>query len=492
MNLKDIIACTLAEERGYSEYGNYGFDNFTYENEYEDINPLEDLYEIGTKKKEIKENNEMNKELNNSTQNNNEGMVNTMNNNMMEMMMAQMQQMMEMNAKLTQQVAELTAQVNARQEAPVQNVKVEVPTKSVANITPVNENNEVKADRYESTVDRSRYQETRTISEKFDDVDWKELQRTNPEAINDMVDELRTNLLTSLNPNFYMGVLGQYRVELLQQYYMIHLLKRGQYSPENDNLDSMDRIELSNAIIELEIAEWEERQLRKGKNPFASAKQIELLKRNGIDTTNIKYWWEASPILEKIFGSYDNNPTTAQKTLIANLVKELGLQGYDMSCETKKDASAKIEELTKLRNEKFGDKKPTEAQITLYKQYLKLNNKRVTKKIEEKIENMSYADISNEITELKASYNNNHPECTEGQANYIKSLCDQLMIACDMTIVREMTKIEATNKIDELSRQLLYRKMRRTMGTVTMEEINKLTRDEVKAKLNEFRPNREQ
>ena len=75
MNLKDIIACTLAEERGYSEYGNYGFDNFTYENEYEDINPLEDLYEIGTKKKEIKENNEMNKELNNSTQNNNEGMV---------------------------------------------------------------------------------------------------------------------------------------------------------------------------------------------------------------------------------------------------------------------------------------------------------------------------------------------------------------------------------------------------------------------------------
>ena len=163
-----------------------------------------------------------------------------------------------------------------------------------------------------------------------------------------------------------------------------------------------------------------------------------------------------------------------------------------MSCETKKDASAKIEELTKLRNEKFGDKKPTEAQITLYKQYLKLNNKRVTKKIEEKIENMSYADISNEITELKASYNNKHPECTEGQANYIKSLCDQLMIACDMTIVREMTKIEATNKIDELSRQLLYRKMRRTMGTITMEEINKLTRDEVKAKLNEFRPNRGQ
>ena len=30
------------------------------------------------------------------------------------------------------------------------------------------------------------------------------------------------------------------------------------------------------------------------------------------------------------------------------------------------------------------------------------------------------------------------------------------------------------------------------MGTITMEEINKLTRDEVKAKLNEFRPNRGQ
>lgn len=490
MNLKDIIACTLAEERGYSEYGNYGFDDYSYENEYEDINPLEGLYEVGTIKKDKKEVNEMNNELNKSTQNNNEGMVNDMNNKMMEMMMAQMQQMMEMNAKLTQQVAELTAKVNA----PVQNVNVEptAPINRVVNNTAIDEIATGLADNYESTVDRSNYSETRTITEQFDEVDWKELQRTNPEAINDMVDDLRTNLLTALNPNFYMGVLGQYRVELLQQYLMIHLLKRGQYSPENDNLDSMDRVQLSEAIIELEIAEWEERQVRKGKNPFASAKQIELLKRNSVDTSNIKYWWEASPILEQIFGSYDNNPTTAQKTLIANLVKELGLQGYDMHCETKKDASAKIEELTKLRNEKFGDTKPTEAQITIYKQYLKLNNKRVTKKVEEELENMSYADISNKITELKTSYNNDHPECTEGQANYIKSLCDQLMIACDMEIVREMTKIEATNKIDELSRQLLYRKMRRTMGTITMEEVNKLTRDEVKTKLNEFRVTREQ
>lgn len=488
MSLKDIIACTLSEERGYSEYGNYDYSNYEYDKDYEDVNPYEDLFEVNNKKV-LKENVEMNTESNNSINNNNEGSVNMVNNNMMEMMMAQMQQMMEMNAKLTEQVADLTNQVNARAVAPIQNAPVK-------EVKPVNEHNDVQADNYESTLNRNSFNETRKLTstsdneDTYNDIDWKELQRTNPEAINDMIDELRNNLLTSLNPNFYREVLDNCRVELLQQYYMIHLLKRGQYSPESDNLDSMNRKSLSNAIYELEVAEWEDRMNSRGKKVFASEKQLELIKKYGKDTTNVKYWWEASAILDSMFGGASNEPTTAQRTLIANLVKELGLQGYDMVCVTKKDASDKITELTKLRVEMFGEKKPTESQITLYKQYLKLNNKRFTKKIEDEIATMSYAEISDKITELKGSYNNDHPECTEGQANYVKSLCDQLMIACDMSLVKAMTKIEATNKIDDLTRQLLYRKMRRTMGTITMEEINKLSKDEVKAKLDEFRPQR--
>ena len=64
------------------------------------------------------------------------------------------------------------------------------------------------------------------------------------------------------------------------------------------------------------------------------------------------------------------------------------------------------------------------------------------------------------------------------------------MIGYDVNIIRSLTKEQATDKIDELSRLLLFNKMKRTMSTITLDEIKKLTKDEVKIKLQEFRPNR--
>ena len=500
MYLKDIIKNTLGEEMSYSSQDNYDSFRYDYDINFYDEDNYEEIIEtlandstiknINNKKKEVIEMN--NTSVNNkTTQNNLEGSVNMNNNNneMMMAMMAQMQQMMEANAKLQAQVNELLAQ----KVAPVTPVVDKTPVSVTATTTPKasvgTQESRVEADNYNNSKDRSDYAHTRVVDD-MRDVDWRELQRTNQDAIDGMLDDLRTSILTSLNPNYYDEVLDACRIELLQAYYMRLLIVAGQYHPENDNLDSLSRAELTEAIKDIEIANWLDRQVAKGKNPYASSKQLELLKKNNIDTTNVKYWWQASSLLETIFGSYDNNPTAKQISLIKELVIKLELQGYDMTVTTKKEASAKIDELNKLHDEKFGVKPATEAQKEMYKRYLKMNNKRVTKKVEEMLASVGMNDLSKLIDTERKTYNEEHPECSEGQANYIKSLCDQLMVACDLEAVRELTKVEATNKIDELSRQLLYRKMRRTVVSITMEEINKLSRDEVKVKLDEFRKQR--
>ena len=417
-----------------------------------------------------------------------------MENNMkaMEMMMKQQMEMMtQMMMSMQQQQMQMLAQLQAQM---VQNTEtVKVPTEPVVNTNiPVKVDHlaEQQAINYESNIDRNKFQRERTFTQDFNAMDWKEIQRNYPEYIGVVIDEVKERIMTSLNPNYYNEVLVEYRTELLQQYLMRLLIINGTYHTEYDNLDALSKDQIIAQIIELEIENWADRQRNKGKNPLASDKQIELLKKNGVDTTNIKYWFQASKELENIFGSYDNTPTDKQIALIAELVAKLGLQGYDMSVTTKKDASLKIEELYKLHDEKFGEKKPTKAQYELYARYLKLNNKRLTQSAKDKMMAMNAREISKAIDELKKQYNAEHPECTEGQANYLISLHQQLMIGYDVDIIRSLTKEQATDKIDELSRLLLFNKMKRTMSTITLDEIKKLTKDEVKIKLQEFRPNR--
>lgn len=496
MNLNDIIKNTLCEEMSYSSYDNY--DSFKYENEIafynEDDESLFEMLEneLNNKSEVIEMKNEISTSKNEMVNNNNEGSVN-MNNNMNEMMMNmmnQMQALMEQNAKLQAQVNDLMSA-----KAPVATVAPQVapvaPQGVVASQAPVavvkpqvgTRESRVQADNHNATIDRSRFAETRTIAD-MSKVVYKNL---NDEQKNNILSDIKDELFSALNPSLYLDVLAKYDSDILQAYYTRLLVVAGQYNPEVDNLDSLSKEELLDAIIELETDSYVERMLSRGKRVKASDKQLELLKNNGIDTTNIKYWWEASPILESIFGS-NNAPTANQMKLIKDLVAKLELQGYSMNPANKKEASNMIEELQALCDEKFGATPATEAQKALYKRYLQMNNKRVTKKVEEFLASVSATEISKAIDELRKSYNEQHPECSEGQANYIANLMEQLFMPCNLEEVKKLTKGEATRKIDELSRQLLYNKMRRTMVSITMQEINKLTRDEVKAKLAEFRP----
>lgn len=489
MNLNDIIKNTMCEEMSYSSYDNY--DSFKYENEIafynEDDESLFEMLEneLNNKSEVIEMKNEISTSNNEMVNNNNEGSVN-MNNNMNEMMMNmmnQMQALMEQNAKLQAQVNDL---MSAKATQGV--IASQTPVTPVAPVAPLKpqvgtRESRVQADNHNATIDRSRFAETRTIAD-MSKVVYKNL---NDEQKNNILSDIKDELFSALNPSLYLDILVKYDSDILQAYYTRLLVVAGQYNPEVDNLDSLSKEELLDAIIELETDSYVERMLARGKRVKASDKQLELLKNNGIDTTNIKYWWEASPILESIFGG-NNAPTANQMKLIKDLVAKLELQGYNMNPANKKEASNMIEELQALHDEKFGAKPATEAQKALYKRYLQMNNKRVTKKVEEFLASVSATEISKAIDELRKSYNEQHPECSEGQANYIANLMEQLFMPCNLEEVKKLTKGEATRKIDELSRQLLYNKMRRTMVSITMQEINKLTRDEVKAKLAEFRP----
>lgn len=393
---------------------------------------------------------------------------------------------------LIQQQAEMIAQLNAQLNT---KSTVNVPQEPVVNTNQsvvTNDQTYVELDNYEENVNRNKFHQSRKFSKEFETADWKDLQNNYPEYISAMLDEVKETILTSLNPGFYAENLAEFRVELLQQYLQRLLIIQGTYHPEFDNLDSLDKDQIISQIIEIETANWADRQTYRGKKTAPSAKQIELLKKNGVDTTNIKYWFQASMELEKIFGKYDNSPTNAQLALIEKLVKQLGLAGFDCTVKTKKEASAKIEELSKLHDEKFGTKAPTQAQKELYARYLKLNNKRLTKTLKDEMNKMSSRDISKAINELRNSYNSAHPELTEGQLNYLMSLSEQLMIPANRAELSKLTKEQATVKIDELTRLLLLNKMKRLNKTITLADINLLSKEEVKAKLAEFRPQRDE
>mgnify|MGYP003289129693 FL=1 len=392
---------------------------------------------------------------------------------------------------LIQQQAEMIAQLNAQLNA---KATVNVPQEPVVNTNQsvvTNDQANIELDNYEDSINRNKFHQSRNFTKEFDKADWKDLTNNHQDYISAMLDEVRETIFTSLNPAFYADNLQQYRVELLQQYLQRLTIINGTYHPEFDNLDSLSKDEIISQIVEIETANWAERQTRKGKSTAPSAKQLELLKKNNVDTTNIKYWFQASMELEKIFGQYDNSPTNAQLALIEKLVKQLGLAGYDCTVKTKKEASTKIEELNKLVDEKFGAKAPTQAQKELYARYLKLNNKRLTKTLKDEMNKMSSREISKAINDLRNSYNSAHPELTEGQLNYLVSLSEQLMIPANRAELSKLTKEQATIKIDEMSRLLLLNKMKRQNKTVTLADINLLSKEEVKIKLAEFRPNRE-
>lgn len=412
--------------------------------------------------------------VNNNVNSNMKGNDNMTNNNEMKMMMEQMQAMMAQMQAMTSTIASLQQENNA--------LKTQLATPKTTPAIPYNKEQAMHNAKMDTVMDRYMSDVNRD--------DWKQKIRDTQDdknISNDIIVDISDRLYECLNPSQYASVLNDYTAPELQAYYQRELTMKGLFSKEYDNLDSMDKNQLIQGIKNSKEEDFIERLKANGKKIYASEKQLELLKRNGINTENIKYWWDASPLLEGIFGE-DKPATKTQLDKIQELVVLTGAVGFNLNPSTKREASQIINQLMDEKEEMFGIELASEKQIELYRTMCKTLGQTVPRV--STLERVSSRDLSKMINKIASEYNK-VAVASEGQIKFLTSLHKQLMKELPENITNKtISKNDATKLIDSLSRELLYVKMRRTMGTITMQEINKLSSKEVQAKLQDFRANR--
>ena len=412
--------------------------------------------------------------INNNENSNMKGNDNMTTNNEMKMMMEQMQAMMAQMQQMTSTIASLQQENNT--------LKTQLATPKTQPAIPYNKEQAMHNAKMDTVMDRYMSDVNRD--------DWKQKIRDTQDdknISNDIIVDISDRLYECLNPSQYASVLNDYTAPELQAYYQRELTMKGLFSKEYDNLDSMDKNQLIQGIKNSKEEDFIERLKANGKKIYASEKQLELLKRNNINTENIKYWWDASPLLEGIFGE-DKPATKTQLDKIQELVVLTGAVGFNLNPSTKREASQIINQLMDEKEEMFGIELASEKQIELYRTMCKTLGQTVPRV--STLEKVSSRDLSKMINKIAPEYNK-VAVASEGQIKFLTSLHKQLMKELPENITNKtISKNDATKLIDSLSRELLYVKMRRTMGTITMQEINKLSSKEVQAKLQDFRANR--
>lgn len=412
--------------------------------------------------------------INNNINSNMKGNDNMTTNNEMAKMMEQMQAMMAQMQQMTSTIASLQQENNT--------LKTQLATPKTEPAISYNKEQAMHNAKMDTVMDRYMSDVNRD--------DWKQNIRDTQDdknISNDIIVDISDRLYECLNPSQYASVLNDYTAPELQAYYQRELTMKGLFSKEYDNLDSMDKNQLIQGIKNSKEEDFIERLKAKGKKIYASEKQLELLKRNGINTENIKYWWDASPLLEGIFGE-DKPATKTQLDKIQELVVLTGAVGFNLNPSTKREASQIINQLMDEKEEMFGIELASEKQIELYRTMCKTLGQTVPEV--STLEKVSSRDLSKMINKIAPEYNK-VAVASEGQIKFLTSLHKQLMKELPENITNKtISKNDATKLIDSLSRELLYVKMRRTMGTITMQEINKLSSKEVQAKLQDFRANR--
>ena len=412
--------------------------------------------------------------INNNVNSNMKGNDNMTTNNEMKMMMEQMQAMMTQMQQMTSTIASLQQENNA--------LKTQLATPKTQPAIAYNKKQAMHNAKMDAVMDRYMSDVNRD--------DWKQKIRdtqNDKNISNDIIVDISDRLYECLNPSQYASVLNDYTAPELQAYYQRELTMKGLFSKEYDNLDSMDKNQLIQGIKNSKEEDFVERLKANGKKIYASEKQLELLKRNGINTENIKYWWDASPLLEGIFGE-DKPATKTQLDKIQELVVLTGAVGFNLNPSTKREASQIINQLMDEKEEMFGIELASNKQIELYRTMCKTLGQTVPRV--STLEKVSSRDLSKMINKIAPEYNK-VAVASEGQIKFLTSLHKQLMKELPENITNKtISKNDATKLIDSLSRELLYVKMRRTMGTITMQEINKLSSKEVQAKLQDFRANR--
>lgn len=381
---------------------------------------------------------------------------------------------------LKEQVELLTKALNKENNP----VKVTANPFTVANGTE-NKNLETVA---EVCVTDSNNEYARSVD--YRDIDWKELNRTNPQAVLNMKADLRDSLY-SVGIDNIGEVLEECRTELLQDYLVSMLYRENTYSKEYDNVDSMSRKEIIDTIEEISFENFKKAMESKGfivKAP--SEAQVKKLKELGYVKAMPKTSIGASKLIESFLGKADTKPSEAQEKRISTLIERLGFQGEDYSYETKAEASKIINELQKIADDTLGAEKASKEQIRYYGQLLKDNNQRLTQARKEFAHNCTKKEISEEINKLKEEIKKNHPEVSKGQLDYIISLHQTLMLQFNRDELAKLTKEEGTVLIAKLNKQVLYMETRRYQASLTMSAIDEMSAKEVTDMLAQIRQDR--
>lgn len=321
----------------------------------------------------------------------------------------------------------------------------------------------------------------------YTDMNWLELQRYHKEIVDTWLADIQAEIFAK-GYKAIPETLQQYRTEMIQHYVTMQKIALGDYAPEYDNLDALTREKLIELASELNQYSFEKRMIQSGKADI-TAKQIAFLNKNGItDMPSNKF--DATRLINSILvgqgidtsKAYDPNPSEAQLKRVATLGKLLNKDCKMLDVSTKRSCSALIGSLqAELDSKPELSPKATEKQIEAVKRYLALLGKRMTAKRLAEYTAMNSSQISVVITDLKKQHDLLHPEASEGQVSYIISLCDSLNIPCEPLAVKQLTKVQATAKIEELRRKWLYVLTRKTTPGMTQDDIALMSSDSVNA-----------
>ena len=342
-------------------------------------------------------------------------------------------------------------------------------------------------------VDTTKEDEEVKQNNTYENMDWNELNRYHKEVVDKWLENIQASII-ALGYKAIPEILSEYRTEMIQHFVITQKVALGEYAPELDNLDSLSRQELIKLSCELNQLSYEKRMTEQGK-AFVTKAQKEILAKYGVkDMPRNRF--EASRMIDKILKEngvdtskpYSSEATEKQINRIKKLSEMLGKEIAITEIKSKSEASKLIAELQEELDSKPELIPPiTEKQFETIAKLLKQLNKRMTAKRKAEYEKLNRFEASRLIAELTKEYNEKHPEATEGQVQYIITLCSMLNLPYNVDEIKAITKEEATKKIDKLNREYLYILTRKVSPSMTKEEINNMDYNTVKTLISQIK-----
>lgn len=285
-----------------------------------------------------------------------------------------------------------------------------------------------------------------------------------------------------------------FNTDVLLQYLLSLRVGAGDWSKEQDNLESYTREEIINAIQEISLENYKQAMINKGiLNINVTPGQIAVLKGYGYaDVDKIITSAKARSVIAFIENVDLNKPSDRQVELIKNKCEKLGIACEDYIPKDRKQASKMIDELKKMEVEKFGEEPVSEKQLELLETLMRnceLAETAIQKNLEDYKKNHTKNSISDVITDWKKKYDIEFPGATQGQKDFIISLCESLMTQAPANL-NTLTREEAKSVIFTLKKKQLYMYSYYAQNGLTMKDIEMLTEKQVDNAIRKCRKDR--